>query len=805
MTIIDDIKARANIIEVIGADVKLKETGSSYTGFCPFHTNKQTPALVVYPNNGDDGYFKCFACGEHGDVIHYVEKRNPGWDTKEAMHFLAEKYGIEMREEKTPVTGRISAATAAEIRNVAMGVFKRWLVGETDRKTKEVLRKGDATALEYALDRGWTVETLRFEGIGFSGNGTEAERKEMTDEFRMYGIDPLCPDAVMVLGMRVDPSTSSGQSVAKWAEKYELDESAFRGDQTRIMGFMDVPALMYAHRFGGRVEYMSARYLPEFEKKWGRKSHNPNSALAGSKRCYRNSLYREHHLEGQEKGALLYIVEGQGDAVTGRQFGVPMVALCGAQWIYLMESGEVAEWKRDYEEFIYVTDADKAGQEVVTGQEFKFDLSTALGAMLWVGRTENKSWKRPSGNEKSIKDINDIAQYLRDTKAEEKESNRIFNSIRMGAERIVAVAARYAGTLDGQAKTTTLDKVLKPMILSVPDEQRVLLERDLAMALYPNLPKANALSDFRKWLRAQVKAAQASGDEDEKLEEVETFGGWYPSRENKDSGHLVEVYYDRETEKLRLAWAHITSLKNNVREIGWGKTLTLEDKILLPPEYDATIQDGIQFHSSALKVPAKVGEKVSTAEIIKRFSNFYQKYFYSEDKSKFKFCAVWSANSHLYDCFDIINILRAMGPPGSGKSDLMYLVGLTSYRFAVTAATSSPMSHVGLAKLYHATDMIDEYDSAMKRDDGTLASYLKARPMRRIAHSFKMMEVMSGSTRTFIPGNTPIYGPTMVTGYKKFEDKGLESRCLTFDLTKTDMILLDVSIHAPNEGSDGLI
>ena len=86
---------------------------------------------------------------------------------------------------------------------------------------------------------------------------------------------------------------------------------------------------------------------------------------------------------------------------------------------------------------------------------------------------------------------------------------------------------------------------------------------------------------------------------------------------------------------------------------------------------------------------------------------------------------------------------------------------------------------------------------AMKRDDGGLEAYLKARPMRRIAHSFKMMEVMNGTGRTFIPSNTPIYGATMVTGYCPFQDKGLESRCMTFHLTKTDMILLDENDYEP--------
>jgi DNA primase len=788
MTIIDEIKARARIEDVIGADVKLRKSGASFTGFCPFHENKDTASFVVYPNNGDDGIWKCFGvCNESGDVIAYIEKKNPGWDTREAIRYLAEMYKIDLPSAKVDLGGRLAAASAGDVRRAAMNVMRKWLAGDTDRKSKEVLREGDKAALAYALDRGWKVETLRFEGVGFSGNATAAEYKEMREEFKMRGIDPLCPAAVMVLGFEGD--------VAAWANKYDVDANGL--GESKITGIMETPALVYGHKFEGVIEYLSARYLPEWEEKRGRKSHNPASALAGPKRAYRNSLYRHRHSVDDEKGALLYVVEGQGDGVTNRQFGVPCVALCGSQWKNLVESGEVADWLNDYEEIIYVTDADAAGEKVVTGKNNDYEMMNALGAMLWVGRTENKTWTRPNGTEKTIKDVNDIAQYLMDMKADEKEHNRIFNAISMKAERIVVLAARYAGKLEGHAREKMVEKIVKPMILSIPEILRVNLTRALALALYPNVSKAEAATAFNKWLKAQEKAAAEVGESDDGLPEIETYGGWFRDRENKDSGHLVELYYDREAQKLRLAWAHIKSLKDNEREIGWGKTLTLENKILVPPVYDQTIQEEIEFHSSAIKFPSKVGEKHTTAEIIKMDAEFYKKFFYAEDKSVFKFSAVWAVNTWVYDSFDTINMLRCMGPAGSGKSDLMYLVGLTCYRFAVTAATSSAKSHEGLAKLYHATDMIDEYDSALQRDDGTLAGYMKARPMRRMAHSFKMMEVMTPNGKTFIPSNTPIYGPTMTTGYKPTKDKGLESRFMTFHLTKTDMITLDRDGYEP--------
>lgn len=791
MTIIDEIKAQVDLADLISetAAVKLKKSGRGWVGFCPFHDDRKKPSLVVYPPNAKGGwYWKCFYCNDGGTQIDWVKKKNPGWDNTEAIKDLAKRAGIELRSDSA-TTASLSERTVAQKKRsayrVAMDMFKRWLLGTYEKGVKT--QDGDAAALSYAIDRGWQMGTIENGGtLGFSGRGTDAEKQEMKRQFQLHGVDLLSPEAVVVLGFRGD--------VESWAKAHGLDPHGF--SENYISGLMDKPALVYAHKFDGRIEYLSGRILPGFDEK--RKSHNPNAELAGQRRPFRNSLYRHHHLDGQDKGALLYIVEGQGDAKTAEQFGVPSVALCGSSWEYLVESGEVAEWLNDYEEFIYLVDADAAGEKVVTGKDNKFELSNALGALLWIGRTPKRKWTRPDESTKSIKDLNDLAQYLKDTNSDEADGWGLFNEISMKAERIVVLAARYAGTLNGHTRDAMVEKTLKPMILSVPIEKRVLLERDLALALYPNSSKTNATSDFNKWLKRQEKAeAEKAENDDDGLPEVETYGGWYPSRENKDSGHLVELYYDRDAQKLRLAWAHIKSLKNNERELGQGKSLTLENKILVPPLYDQLIEENIELHSSAIKFPTRVGEKHTTAEIIKKDAAFYNKFFYAEDKSVFNFSAVWSVNTWVYDCFDTINMLRCLGPYGSGKSDLMYLVGLTSYRFAVTAATTTAKSHEGLAKIYKATDLIDEYDSALQRDDGTLGGYMKARPMRRLAHSFKMMEMMTANGKTFVPSNTPIYGPTMATGYKATKDKGLESRFQTFNLTKADMLTLDREGYEP--------
>ena len=597
------------------ASVNLRKSGAGYSGFCPFHVNTHTPSLVVYPANArHEARWKCFgSCNESGTVIDWVLKMHSDWDMTEAIKELAKRAGIELHAGDSSVAERTAAYRKVSAYRVAMDVFKKWLIGTYDKDGKQVLA-GDAAALGYAMDRGWTIGTIQSgANLGFVGNGTPAEYDEMRKQFQLHGIDLLSPEAVVVLGFK-------GQ-VKAWAEAHGVDPNGL--SENYITGLMNRPGLVYAHKFEGKIEYLTARFLPGHDT--DRKSHNPATAVAGDRRAFRNSLYRHRVNDEQEKGSLLYIVEGQGDAKTCEQFGVPSVALCGASWQTLLENGEIDAWKNDYEEFVYVTDADAAGEAVVTGKNNDFALSNALGAMLWVGRTPKIEWTRPDGRVKSVKDVNDIAQYLKDTGADDKAGWPLFNDISLKAERIVVLAARVAGLLDGHPREKMVEKIVRPMILSIPIEKRVNLSRDLAVALYPNLAKAAATTAFNKWLRVQEKSAAENADGDGELPKVETLGGWYPD-ETRKAGYLVDVFFDRTKEKIVLTWAHIKNIETGEREIGFGPYLELPNKKLVPPAFDENI------FGSAVKMPSALSEKLSSWELVKKNADFYRKFFFMEER-----------------------------------------------------------------------------------------------------------------------------------------------------------------------------
>jgi DNA primase len=94
MSTIDEIKAKIDIVDLVSeAGVKLRHAGRNYTGFCPFHDNKHTPAFVVWPESGT---WRCFGqCNEGGDIFKFVMKRE-GIPFKEALEKLADRAGVKL-------------------------------------------------------------------------------------------------------------------------------------------------------------------------------------------------------------------------------------------------------------------------------------------------------------------------------------------------------------------------------------------------------------------------------------------------------------------------------------------------------------------------------------------------------------------------------------------------------------------------------------------------------------------------------------------------------------------------------------
>jgi DNA primase len=177
MSTIDEIKSRIDIVDLVSESVKLRRSGKSYTGFCPFHANSKTPAFAVFPESGT---WRCFGqCNEGGDIFKFVMKKE-GWDFTEALRYLADRAGVKL-EPQTP------ERQAAEEEYERL----RALLEEAASFFHNSLLKtpAGAPALDYLHKRGLTPETIELFGLGYAPDSFDATLAQM--RLKGYSNDEL--------------------------------------------------------------------------------------------------------------------------------------------------------------------------------------------------------------------------------------------------------------------------------------------------------------------------------------------------------------------------------------------------------------------------------------------------------------------------------------------------------------------------------------------------------------------------------------------------------------------------------------
>ena len=135
MNVVDEVKARTDIVDVIGQYVPLKKAGRNFKALCPFHTEKD-PSFYVFPHTQT---WHCFGCNAGGDVFSFLMKKE-GLNFREALKVLAERAGVKL-EEKPPKEIE-KEKLLREINSVAADYFHRLLFHpEKGAKARSYLEK----------------------------------------------------------------------------------------------------------------------------------------------------------------------------------------------------------------------------------------------------------------------------------------------------------------------------------------------------------------------------------------------------------------------------------------------------------------------------------------------------------------------------------------------------------------------------------------------------------------------------------------------------------------------------------------
>ncbi len=153
---IDDLIARADIVEVINARVPLKKKGREYTACCPFH-NEKTPSFTVSETKQ---FYHCFGCGAHGTAIGFLMEYEH-LDFVDAIETLAAEYHIEVPREDAP-------ASTSQARDEKQPLFD--VLEQASQLYQQQLRNSER-AIQYLKQRGLSGEIARRYKLGYAPEG----------------------------------------------------------------------------------------------------------------------------------------------------------------------------------------------------------------------------------------------------------------------------------------------------------------------------------------------------------------------------------------------------------------------------------------------------------------------------------------------------------------------------------------------------------------------------------------------------------------------------------------------------------
>ncbi|MDE2605957.1 MAG: DNA primase [Burkholderiales bacterium] len=307
---IQELLARADIVEIVGRYVQLKKGGANFLGLCPFHGEK-TPSFTVSPSKQ---FYHCFGCGKNGNAIGFLMDY-AGMNFVEAVKDLAGQYGMQVPEDDRSPADRAREAEQRQKQATLTDVLEK--AGAAYRKHL----KASPRAIAYLKGRGVSGEIARQFGLGYAPEGW----RTLASVFPEYD-DPLLAESGLVIVNEED-----GKRYDRFRDRIMFPIRNVKGE---CIGF------------GGRVlgdgtpKYLNSPETPVFSK--GRELYGLWEA--------RNAL--------REQGYVL-VTEGYMDVIGLAQLGFPnAVATLGTA----CTTDHVQKLFRFTDNVVFSFDGDAAGR-----------------------------------------------------------------------------------------------------------------------------------------------------------------------------------------------------------------------------------------------------------------------------------------------------------------------------------------------------------------------------------------------------------------------------------------------------------
>jgi DNA primase len=203
---IDDLIARADIVEVVGRRVQLKKAGREFKACCPFHDEK-TPSFTVSPSKG---FYHCFGCGAHGTAIGFLMDYDH-MSFVDAIESLANMMGVEVPRDESDKPAR----RYDELFSLMSSVENHWRNGLRDNQA----------AVDYLKQRGIDGSTAKRFGIGFAPDG-------WSNVLDKYGKSPEAIERLLATGLII--RKDNGKHYDRFRERIIFPIRDARG---RTIGF----------------------------------------------------------------------------------------------------------------------------------------------------------------------------------------------------------------------------------------------------------------------------------------------------------------------------------------------------------------------------------------------------------------------------------------------------------------------------------------------------------------------------------------------------------------------------------------
>jgi hypothetical protein len=517
-------------------------------------------------------------------------------------------------------------------------------------------------------------------------------------------------------------------NVHEWAKRHAIQLNDDWLANGYIPGMLGRKRLVYAHVRGGRVRYLSGRGI---EQKF---HYNLPEALVGKRQPYFNQAYSPASDE-------CIVVEGQADAISLGQLGLAAVALAG-----VAPDEDITEMLKHHRAVYVGLDADKAGDKN------RWRVADAIGPTVRLVRWDTLV------EHNGVKDANDLLRSMVGMQLGEDAQTATVRGMLESAATYVEMICAWAGWLKGAEKDAAMVQALK--VVARLDTMRMSYYRtQLSKALGVSVRE---LDNMLKALKVEEKAEKSRG------EPVFTWGGTY-------DGWLIEYLYDVEDDHASLAWRDPQGV------IGSGDSVNIEGRCYMPYPPNATLQSG------AVQFPSSLGDRKSLAELITYIKMYTASIYILPSDETAGLIAYWVLSTWVYDCFETVIYLRAMGGAGSGKSELIKRIGLISYRTMTANGAGSTSSLFRSLERYRGVVLLDEADLQQSDTENDMIKFYNLGAMRGnpIWRTIEVTGVNGEKDWEAVSFQT--FCPKLIAMRKDFRDDAVGTRSLTLKLNPREM------------------